>query len=322
MESLDDSALDDINFTKTSDHRTNTSQTRAVKRSKKLPWNTDILQDRLTPQPFQIQLVKLCLQTADQDILILMKSKEWKNYLKIALIKEYSMRLRPVDVTSSHRLIVLVTNMGSDVSVYVELLSRHTSLRLAGIDSTLMPDSTARQIKKDAHVLVMSINTMIEWIRSKLLLVDEIGLVIVDEVCGAFYNENYKFMVDFYHQSTIKGKLVGLGTLDMNRSTSHEHIKQSFDYLSSVFKSRLIETATDLLDTHNIFYGFEPREHVLVCESSNLDDENGESSDQDNNCLKEFQSHLLDKIKQAYLFLEDLNSSLRGDAGPDGLFNK
>ena len=72
------------------------------KKAKRLPWNTDVLRDRFTPQPYPVQLVDLCTSfnnlngytNQKRNILLFMKSDEWKNYLKIIMIKQYALNLK------------------------------------------------------------------------------------------------------------------------------------------------------------------------------------------------------------------------------------
>ena len=274
------------------DQQKKASASSSKKSSKKLPWNSEILKDRFTSQPFQIQLVELCMSASEGNLLVFMKSKEWKNYLKITLIKQFALLQAAAE---RKQLMILVTNMGSDVSSYVELLSRHTTLRLAGIESVVATNSTTpqQQLKRDAHILIMSISLLVDWFKLGLVQEDEIAVVMFDEVCGAFYNENYRTLVENYLISNSP-KIVGLGTLDINRSTTHTHIRQSLDYLKGLFRCDLVETATDLLDTHNIFNGNEPRECIYVCEDTSS---------------TEFHQKLINLIKNAYVFLEDLNAS-------------
>ena len=71
------------------------------KKAKRLPWNTEVLRDRFTPQPFPVQLVDECTNfnnineynNKTQNILIFMRSDEWKNYLKLMIIKQYTLNL-------------------------------------------------------------------------------------------------------------------------------------------------------------------------------------------------------------------------------------
>jgi hypothetical protein len=324
MDQLDDAVLDDIKFlSKNSREDHGQSNSKAFNRkSKKLPWNSEILRDRFTPQPFQIQVVELCLDDTIDSLIIFMSNKEWKNYLKMTLIKQYSFKIK----SSEKKLMLLVTNMGSDVSKYVELLSRHTNLKIAGIDSSnTFTQADTCQLKREAHILVISINILFEWFKLGFVSTDELMVVIFDDVCGSFYNENYKNLLEtYFNEASEKSKptkIIGLGSLEINRSITHTHIRKNFDYLKSLFKCDLIETATDLLDTHNIFYGYEPKEYIHVCDDSSLINFNADAD-------AEFQSSLVIKIKKAYLYLEDLNSLKNPPNGPinpmtsNGLFTR
>lgn len=66
-----------------------------VKKSKRLPWNNEVLKDRYTPQPFQIQLVDLCINSKSyKSLLVLLRNEEYRSYLKIMIIKEYQTKIR------------------------------------------------------------------------------------------------------------------------------------------------------------------------------------------------------------------------------------
>jgi hypothetical protein len=305
---MDDAALDDIKFLSKNTRDENGQQSKSFyRKSKKLPWNSEILKDRFSPQPFQIQLVELCLDETINGLIVLMSSKEWKNYLKMTLIKQYSYKIKS---SEKRKLMLLVTNMGSDVSKHVELLSRHTTLKIAGIDSSnSCTQLNTTQLKKEAHILVMSINILIEWFKLGFLSIDELMVVIFDEVCGSFYNENYKKLIETYFVASDETqsltKIIGLGSLEISRSTTHVHIKNNLEYLKTLFKCDLVETATDLLDTHNIFYGYEPKEYIHVCDNSSLINSTAETD-------TDFQCRLVAKIKKAYLHLEELNALKNG----------
>lgn len=90
------------------------------KKAKRLPWNTDVLRDRFTPQPYPVQLVDLCTSFNNlngytnqrKNILLFMRSSEWKNYLKIMVIKQHALNLKTVelenkDQTGKHKKIPL-----------------------------------------------------------------------------------------------------------------------------------------------------------------------------------------------------------------------
>lgn len=81
---------------------TNGTTSSRGKKAKRLPWNTDVLKDRFTPQPYPVQLVDLCTSFNNlngynnqrKNILLFMKSDEWKNYLKIMVIKQHALNLK------------------------------------------------------------------------------------------------------------------------------------------------------------------------------------------------------------------------------------
>ena len=78
------------------------------KKAKRLPWNAEILKDRFTPQTFHVQLIDLFLNQSEikknayeeeneaasiPNLIIFIKSEEWKSYLSIMAIKQYAIRL-------------------------------------------------------------------------------------------------------------------------------------------------------------------------------------------------------------------------------------
>ena len=225
------------------------------------------------------------------------------------VIKQYSLHLNRERIIRENdepkKLILLITNMGSDVSRYVEIISRHTTLKLAGIDLNVMnSDADLNKLKKEANILIMSINVLVEWFKKEFLNINEIELILFDEVSAAFHNNSYKtFMENFYANqvSNVYPKIFGLGSLDIDRSTTHSQLIHHIEHLKDLFKSACIETATDLLDTQNLLYGFEPHEYILVCENACL------LSQQNITESNKFQLILIDKIKQSYMFLEDVN---------------
>ena len=88
-----------------------------------------------------MQLIDACLsnltqkttqKTANDDnLIIFLKSEEYKNYLLIMAIKQFALRMRKEQNENKQRkLMLLVTNMGSDVSKYVDIVSRHTTLKV------------------------------------------------------------------------------------------------------------------------------------------------------------------------------------------------
>ena len=67
---------------------------------------------------------------------------------------------------------LLVTNMSSDVTPYVELVSRHTTLKIAGIDHNLMtsnlietPKQYYTKLKSEAQILIISIDILVDWFK-------------------------------------------------------------------------------------------------------------------------------------------------------------
>ena len=99
-----------------------------------------------------------------------------------------------------------------------------------------------------------------------------------------------KYIIDNSNTNTI-----GFSSLDIDKSTTHKQIEKHIDYLKHLFRCSQVETATDLLDTHNILTGFEPKECIQICDNANLSQ-------------NEFKLKLINKIKDTYQFLDELNS--------------
>lgn len=58
------------------------------KKSKRLPWNCDVIRDRFTPQPYPIQLVEFYLENKfARDVIILAQNPALKRYLMLAGIQ-------------------------------------------------------------------------------------------------------------------------------------------------------------------------------------------------------------------------------------------
>jgi hypothetical protein len=88
-----------------------------------------------------VQLIDACLnnltkkttQTSpnDDNLIIFLKNEEYKNYLQIMCIKQFALRMeKEQNENKQRKLMLLVTNMGSDVSKYVDIVSRHTMLKI------------------------------------------------------------------------------------------------------------------------------------------------------------------------------------------------
>lgn len=299
------------------------------KKAKRLPWNTEVLSDRITPQPYQIQIVDECTSTENKNSIIFMKTDEWKNYYKLMILKQFALKSVKNPTKS---LFLIVTNMGSDVSKEVEMVSRHTTYKLAGIDFNLINNTnqfsettTSHQndlknenyylkLKNEAQILIMSINTLVEWLKRCYLSPSEIMLILFDDVNGAFHNEMYKTLMDTYLTSKSMST-VGFATLCIEATTTHKQLIKHIDFLKNLFKCDYVETATDLLDTYNMFHGIEPSENVQICDSVKL----AYSSETTNQSKifeaskpidsDEFQSQLISIIRETYTFLEDLSST-------------
>lgn len=171
-------------------------------KSKRLPWNTDIIKDRFTPQPYHIQLMDYYLYSSrfDANFLILMQNDEWKNYLKSEFVRYYHQHYQQCSRTTA-KLAIFITNMGSDVSKYVELISRHTTVKLAGVDQHFIASpETLLTLKQDANLFIMSVTVLVEWLRRGLLLLDEIGFIIFNDVNGAFQHnqDSYEQLMNLY----------------------------------------------------------------------------------------------------------------------------
>lgn len=58
------------------------------KKSKRLPWNCEVIRDRFTPQPYPIQIVERYLESMlANDIIILAQNQSLKQYLMLACIQ-------------------------------------------------------------------------------------------------------------------------------------------------------------------------------------------------------------------------------------------
>jgi hypothetical protein len=306
-----------------------TTTTKNPKKAKRLPWNTKVLVDRFTPQTYLVQLIDFCLNNLcnknndpriehHNNVLVFLRNEEYKNYLKIIIIKQFSLSSNN---SNSSKLILLVTNMGSDVSKYVEIISRHTTLKLAGIDLNLRKSQAdLSKLKREANILIMSVQVLLEWFKAEYLSLDEIELIIFDEVSAAFHNNSYATFMDMIKNTNTNNKLdnqrrpllpkiFGLGSLEIDRATTHVQVELHIEHLKKLFQCSQIETATDLLDTQNLLYGFEPKECVQICENASL-------SDTDSN---KFQLKLIERIKQCYIFLEHVHHSL--DTGTTAALN-
>ncbi len=63
---------------------------------------------------------------------------------------------------------LVVTNMGSDVAAYVELISRHTTLKIAGIETNhalMSSESYCMQLKSEAQIVIISIDMLVDWFK-------------------------------------------------------------------------------------------------------------------------------------------------------------
>lgn len=137
--------------------------------------------------------------------------------------------------------------------------------------------------------------------------VDELALVIFTEASGAFHNESYKHIFSNYLSpssslTACKPNIISFGTLGLTNKSTHKHVEQQIDYLAKVFEADHIETATDLIDSYNLFNGIEPKECIQICDSVNLTDKATYSN--------EFQLDLLNLIKKTYVFMEDMEDAM------------
>lgn len=195
---------------------------------------------------------------------------------------------------------MLVTHMGSNVSSLVELISRHTTLKLAGIDKPVPVnnlDSLAfyRQLKHDADLIIISVHHLLEWLALELLTHADISLIVFDHVTAAFH------MRDAYERviTTRVGqqqRLVGFGSLDIDTlDVDVDAVREHVESLKRMFACDRVETATDLLDTSNIFNGYEPTEVIEICDDA-------VSVAQ----IHDFNLKLVHKIKSVFVLFERL----------------
>lgn len=278
------------NKSNSNNNNNNNNTNNRNKKAKRLPWNTEVLSDRITPQPYQVQLIDECIKTKIQKTVIFTKTDEWKNYFKIMTIKQYAL-------INNSKLILIVTNLTSDVNKQVEIISRHTTFRIAGIDFNTKFDL---KLKQEAHLLIMSVNTLLDWFSHSHLSLNELKLIIFDDVNGAFHNDAYKTIMDNYlsSSSTSEINMISYGILNIELNTTHSHLCQQIEYLKSIFKFDYIETGTDLIGTFNLFNGIEPTEHIHICNTTT----SSSSSDQ-------FETLIIKIVKETYQLLEDLNES-------------
>lgn len=206
---------------------------------------------------------------------------------------------------------ILVTHMGSNVSTLVELVSRHTTLKLAGIDkspSSGNADSLAfyRQLKHDANLIIISVNHLLEWLSLGLLLCDDISLITFDHVTAAFHmRDAYERLMRELDPGQDSGekraRLIGFGSLDIDTLDDVDSVREHIESLKKIFRCEQVETATDLLDTSNIFNGFEPTEVIEICDDAVAISQ-----------IHNFNIKLVQKIKTAFMFFENLIASNTG----------
>jgi hypothetical protein len=278
------------------------SQYAKNKKAKRLPWNSDVLTDRFTPQSYPVQILDACTafnnfnshdSKSAPNMIVLMKNNEWKSYYKIMTIKQYSLN-------SNSKIILLVTDLSSDVSKYVELVSRHTTLKIAGIDhlANIQFDETyCNMLKTEAQIIITSIEIAFECFKRGYLTEGELNLVIIDEACAALLNDSYRLLVKTYFNNQL-ARIVSFGTLSITSATTYAHIKKQLEYLKVVFNASYIETATDLICTHNLLYGIEPLETIQMYANGNKDQSGS------------YQTRLLGLIKQYYAFLDSVASEI------------
>jgi len=127
------------------------------------------------------------------------------------------------------------------------------------------------------------------------LSASEILLIIFTEASSAFHNDLYQHFVHTYLKPTALTNVLSFCTLELHATTTHVEVEQHIEHLKIVFDCDHVETATDLLDTHNLFNGIELKESIQVCGNVDL-------------TASPFQLNLLDLIRNTYAFIEDLNS--------------
>ncbi|RNA31321.1 endoribonuclease Dicer [Brachionus plicatilis] len=275
------------------------------RKTKLMPWDMDILRDRFTPQPYQVQLIDFYVKNLTnyaanmKNFLIFMRNKDWKNYLKLIILKEFHVRLSEIEFEcDSKKFIILVTDMGSETSKYVELINRHTSLKIAGIESHLMNNfdtNSLKKLKKEAEILIMNVCVLETWLKKGFIQPNELALAIFEEVSAAYHNNAYEKTLEFFKCGRSRPIIVGFGSLEINKSTEPDDLRQHLGHLKDIFFADFVETATDLLDTNNLFNGIEPVECAQVCDGVDL--KNGDN----------FEAKLREKIKNSYLYLEEMS---------------
>ena len=153
MENLDDLILDTTNIdedskliqskpinsvlltkNRSSDHTTtrqnnnskqnNPSSGQRNKKAKRLPWNTKVLRDRFTPQPYPVKLVDACTSfnnlnaynNQSRNILIFMRNNDWMNYLKLMAIKQYALNLKLEKTQNQNGTFLLRLNLKTNLN--------------------------------------------------------------------------------------------------------------------------------------------------------------------------------------------------------------
>lgn len=92
--------------------------------------------------------------------------------------------------------------------------------------------------------------------------------------------------------------MVGFAALNIGSGVDAAKIAAHIDRLRTLFGFELVETATDLVDTQNIFNGFQPKECLLVSKGLDIADKSST-----------FYTKLIEKIRTAYLNLESFMSA-------------
>ena len=327
MEALyDDSIIDSINLNSTTSHSSTSNSNNSgskqhrhkkhhhnennhARKSKRLPWNCDVIRDRFTPQPYSVQLVERFLEPTPfnrlENLLIFAQSAPLKQYLIIACLQLIQQQQKQSG--KKRTLSLLVTHMGANVSHFVELVSRHTTLKLAGIDKPPTTDSLSfyAGLKNDAQLIIISVSHLLEWHSmspsSSPVNDPDLGLVIFDHVTAAFHmRDSYERIMS--ELVSVNCRVLGLASLDIDSSSDDaDSIRGHVDSLKRLFRCDKVETATDLLDTFNIFNGFEPIEVIEVCDEA-------VSISQ----IHDFNLKLVKKIKSAFLFFEELIAANAG----------
>ena len=265
------------------------------KQKRCLPWNTDVLKDRFTPQLYQIELLKLSLNS---NLLLFIRSDEYKNYLIIMLMKEYEQVLNNLNKNRINtKKIFILVNYQLSINKYNDLIKQHTNLKIKNLNLIQL---LQYHEETSGEVIIINIQVFNEWLNKSYIKIDDILLIIFDDIHNIFYNLNNKIIYEnILSKITTSPQqqrhIIGFGTLILDeqqqQSTIVKDLDENLKYLKGIFNCN-IEFATDLLNTQNLLNGIKNVEQIEVCDENEND---------------EFSTHLLNLLNETLLYINDLN---------------